>query len=93
MGSAADPGVGAVGTGVSGAVSGNASGNAGASGGPTAGASVSGVASVGAPAAATTQGADAYALHGIYFRRDAYQSVTDCLNAAAAKRLPLALCN
>jgi hypothetical protein len=44
-----------------------------------------------APAAAS-QGADGYALRGIYFRREIYESTADCLTAASAKGLPLDLC-
>ena len=40
-----------------------------------------------------TQGAGAYAVHGIYFRREWYPDMTDCLNAASGKGLPLDVCH
>jgi len=34
----------------------------------------------------------AYQLHPLYFRRDQFESVADCLTAAYSQKLPLDLC-
>lgn len=38
------------------------------------------------------EGARAFALRAVYFRREAYASTADCLTAAYTHRLPLDLC-
>ena len=48
-----------------------------------------------ATAGASSQQQDAtrtYSLRGVYFKRDQFSSVADCLTAAYAERLPLEVC-
>jgi hypothetical protein len=34
----------------------------------------------------------AFQLHPVYFRRDAFKSIADCLTAASSQQLPLEVC-
>jgi hypothetical protein len=47
---------------------------------------------VAVPTPGRAQGADAYSLRGIYFKREWFESPADCLTAAYAKGLPLEVC-
>jgi len=45
-----------------------------------------------AATAAQQQDARTYSLHGVYFKREQFRSVADCLTAASAEGLPLEVC-
>jgi hypothetical protein len=77
-------------------ISGAPAGGAPAGGAPGGGVSIGGAGAIGpgglaAPGQAV-RAPDAYSLQGIYFKREWYPNVTDCLNAASGKGLPLDLC-
>ncbi len=42
--------------------------------------------------APNVQALQGYALEGVYFKREWFKSVADCLTAAAARHLPLQIC-
>ena len=42
--------------------------------------------------ASRSQALQGYELQGVYFKREWFKSVADCLTAAAARHLPLQIC-